>query len=86
MPAGDAVLQGRDHAVNEALLRVRRLLRSELQSVMAVSESLEGQDGGFSGLQALQLLQHEQLLPGEQLPVRQGVLCRQTRMQSAGYA
>lgn len=58
--------QGRDMAVNKALLRVRRLLSSELQTVMSVAEStVEGQDGGFSGLQAVQLLQHQQLLPGE---------------------
>lgn len=50
--------------MNEALLRVRRLLRSELQAVVSLSESLEGQDGSFSGLQAVQLLQQEQLLPG----------------------
>jgi hypothetical protein len=63
--AGDAVRQGRDQVVHEALLRVRRLLRSELQAVVALAESLENQDGSFSGLQAVQLLQHEQLLPGE---------------------
>lgn len=57
--------QGRDQAVHEALLRVRRLLRSELQAVVSLAESLENQDGSFSGLQAVQLLQHEQLLPGE---------------------
>ncbi len=57
--------QGRDQTVQEALLRVRRLLRSELQAVMGLSESFENQDGSFSGLQAVQLLQHEQLLPGE---------------------
>lgn len=57
--------QGRDMAVNEALLRVRRLLRSDLQTVVSLSESLEGQDGSFSSLQAVQLLQQEQLLPGE---------------------
>lgn len=56
--------QGRDLVVNEALLRLRRLLRSELQAVVSLSESLEGQDGSFSGLQAVQLLQQEQLLPG----------------------
>jgi hypothetical protein len=52
-------------AVNEALVRVRRLLRSDLQAVMSLSEPLEGQDGSFSSLQAVQLLQQEQLLPGE---------------------
>jgi hypothetical protein len=52
-------------AVNEALLRVRRLLRSDLQAVVSLSESLEGQDGSFSSLQAVQLLQQEQLLSGE---------------------
>lgn len=63
--AGDAVRQCRgDSAVNEALLRVRRLLRSELQAVVSLSESLQGQDGSFSSLQAVQLLQQEQLLPG----------------------
>lgn len=56
--------QGRDLAVNEALLRVRRLLRSELQAVMSLSEGVEGQDGCCSSLQVVQLLQHEQLLPG----------------------
>ena len=56
--------QGRDLAVNEALLRVRRLLRSELQEVVAVAEGLEGQDGCCSTLQVVQLLQHERLLPG----------------------
>jgi len=58
------VRQGRDLAVNEALLRVRRLLRSELQAVMSLSEGVEGQDGCCSSLQVVQLLQHEQLLPG----------------------
>jgi hypothetical protein len=59
------VRQGRDIAVNKALLRVRRLLSSELQTVMSVAEgAVEGQDDGFSGLQAVQLLQHQQLLPG----------------------
>jgi hypothetical protein len=51
--------------VNEVLLRMRRLLRSELAAVVSLAESLEGQDGSFSGLQAVQLLQQEQLLPGE---------------------
>lgn len=57
--------QGRDQAVLEALLRVRRLLRSELAAVVSLAESLESQEGSFSGLQAVQLLQQEQLLPGD---------------------
>lgn len=61
--------QGRDLTVHEALLRVRRLLRSELHAVVGVSEGLEGADGGFSSLQVVQLLQHEQLLPGERSEV-----------------
>lgn len=63
--AGEAVRTGRDRLVNEALLRVRRLLRSELQAVVSVCETLEGADGCLSTLQVVQLLQHEQLLPGE---------------------
>lgn len=56
-------------AVNKALLRVRRLLSSELQTVMSVAEgAVDGQDGGLSGLQAVQLLQHQQLLPGKLQP------------------
>lgn len=57
--------QGRDQAVLQALLRVRRLLRSEQAAVVSLSETLEDQEGSFSGLTAVQLLQQEQLLPGE---------------------
>lgn len=63
------VRQGHDERVMQALQRVRRLLRSEVQGVMTCCEALEVHDCRLSGLQAVQLLQHEQLLPGEQLVV-----------------
>lgn len=62
--AGEAVRQGRDSVVNEALTRVRRLLRQEAQTVTAAFQETDRQQAGLSSLQIVQLLKQQQLLPG----------------------
>lgn len=57
--------QGRDLSVNEALLRVRRLLRQEPRAVAAAFEEAAGQDGCLNSLQVVQLLQQQELMPGD---------------------
>lgn len=56
--------QGRDLAVNEALLSVRRLLRQEPRAVAAAFEQAAGQDGCLGAMQVVELLQQQHLMPG----------------------
>lgn len=56
--------QGRDLAVNEALLRVRRLLRRDAKGVAAALDAAGGGDDGLPALQWLELLRQQELLPG----------------------
>ncbi|WIA13452.1 hypothetical protein OEZ85_007032 [Tetradesmus obliquus] len=63
LSARDAVRQGRDLAVNEALLSVRRLLRQEPRAVAAAFEQAAGQDGCLGAMQVVELLQQQHLMP-----------------------
>jgi hypothetical protein len=62
--AGNAVRQGRDLVVNEALLAVRSLLRQEARAVAAAFEQAAGHSGGLSSMQVVELLQYQQFMPG----------------------
>lgn len=59
--------QGRNVAINEALSRVRRLLRQESESVAVSFEEADPQGSGLSSAQIVELLKQQQLMPGKRL-------------------
>eukprot|EP00878_Enallax_costatus_P046641 GHUV01056885.1.p1 GENE.GHUV01056885.1~~GHUV01056885.1.p1 ORF type:complete len:931 (+),score=375.59 GHUV01056885.1:750-3542(+) len=67
LSARDAVRQGRTAVINEALSRVRRLLRQESETVAASFEEADAQGTGLSSAQIVELLKQQQLMPGREL-------------------
>eukprot|EP00878_Enallax_costatus_P035050 GHUV01039016.1.p1 GENE.GHUV01039016.1~~GHUV01039016.1.p1 ORF type:complete len:873 (+),score=368.34 GHUV01039016.1:750-3368(+) len=63
LSARDAVRQGRTAVINEALSRVRRLLRQESETVAASFEEADAQGTGLSSAQIVELLKQQQLMP-----------------------